>query len=395
MRRIAFLSSNEYVPWGGSEYCWARAAERFAERGAEVRVSVMDWRAPVKQVKHLRSAGCRILLRPQRSLTERIKRRFVLRNRYEWHHMKRIGAGADLVVISQGGNTDGFPWMEAAKSLGYPYVTIAEGVPDSWPGDDLRERFAEAYESAQAAFFVSQANLAMTRRQMGTALLAGRVLRNPFNVPYDARPPWPGDPVNRLSLAYVARLEVGGKKQDLICEVLGLPHWRKRNVSVSFVGNGQNEGGLRKLASSLDLKNVHFAGPVDDIEGVWAKHHAQVFSSRNEGMPLSVVEAMLCGRACIATDVGGNRELIRDGVNGFLAKAATVELLDEAMERAWENRHRLREMGETAARDVREWVGPDPTGEFVRELETLVDGRTMNDAALEGSAASNSQRVPL
>ena len=77
-------------------------------------------------------------------------------------------------------------------------------------------------------------------------------------------------------------------------------------------------------------------------------------------MPLSLVEAMLCRRPCIATDVGGNRELIRDGVNGFLAKAPTVESLDEAMNRAlgevvagcerWEK---------GGALDVRQWVSPD------------------------------------
>ena len=44
------------------------------------------------------------------------------------------------------------------------------------------------------------------------------------------------------------------------------------------------------------------------------------------------------------------------------------------MNRAWENRMRLKEMGETAAADVRQWVSPDPTGDFVRELESLVDG---------------------
>ena len=91
-------------------------------------------------------------------------------------------------------------------------------------------------------------------------------------------------------------------------------------------------------------------------------------------MPLSLVEAMLCSRPAIVTDVAGHRELIRDDINGFLAKAPTVELFDEAMNRAWENRHRLREMGEAAARDVRQWISADPTGDFVRELDSLVNG---------------------
>jgi glycosyltransferase involved in cell wall biosynthesis len=90
-------------------------------------------------------------------------------------------------------------------------------------------------------------------------------------------------------------------------------------------------------------------------------------------MSLALVEAMLCWRPCIMTDVGGTRELIRDGINGFLAKAPTVELLDEAMTRAWDNRDRLMEMGRIAATDVRKWVSRDPTEEFIRELTALVD----------------------
>ncbi len=90
-------------------------------------------------------------------------------------------------------------------------------------------------------------------------------------------------------------------------------------------------------------------------------------------MPLTLVEAMLCGRACIVTDVGGSRELVRDDVNGFLAKAPTAELLDEAMNRAWESRGRLREMGGRAAEDVRKWVSADPAEDLVRELEALVE----------------------
>jgi hypothetical protein len=78
MKSIVFISANEHVPWGGSEHCWSAAAERFAQRGVQVRVSVMDWGKPVKQVEHLRSIGCRIFLRARRSLPERIKRKFLL-----------------------------------------------------------------------------------------------------------------------------------------------------------------------------------------------------------------------------------------------------------------------------------------------------------------------------
>jgi len=48
----------------------------------------------------------------------------------------------------------------------------------------------------------------------------------------------------------------------------------------------------------------------------------------------------------------GNRDLVRNGINGFLAKAATVKLLDEAMNHAWEAWPRLKEMDEAAAVDV-------------------------------------------
>jgi hypothetical protein len=47
-------------------------------------------------------------------------------------------------------------------------------------------------------------------------------------------------------------------------------------------------------------------------------------------------------------------------------------MLDEAMNRAWDNRGRLREMGEQAAADAREFVSRDPVEDFVRELESLV-----------------------
>jgi glycosyltransferase involved in cell wall biosynthesis len=157
----------------------------------------------------------------------------------------------------------------------------------------------------------------------------------------------------------------------VLLQVLGLPHWREREVRLTLIGTGPHERSLRGIVERLKLTNVEFSGHQENIEEVWAKNHALVLPSRFEGMPLVVVEAMLCGRPCIVTDVGGNRELVRDGINGFMAKAPTVELVNETLNRAWDCRNQWEEMGIVAAQDARRFVPPDPGKDFARELSTL------------------------
>lgn len=360
--------------WGGSEACWAAAAERLARHGVRVAVSVNHLAASAKQIQDLRLVGCQVFFRSDPSLPVRMIRKLPPWREQFRRHVKKIGAGAGLIVVSQGANIEGLDWMEACRANGYSYASIAQGAAEMlWPGDDTTQRLALCYEHASAAYFVSEANLALSRRQFGIPLPNGRVIRNPFNVRYDARPAWPSAPSDELRLACIGRLDAHQKGQDILFQVLDLPHWRQRNVRVTLVGNGHNANSLRRWAAELQLRGVTFAGFTENIEEIWVSHHALVLPSRFEGMPLVLVEAMLCGRPAIITDVAGARELVRDNVNGFLAKAPTVELVDEAMNRAWENRHRLKEMGEQASIDARKFVGPDPVEDFVRELFALVE----------------------
>lgn len=321
--------------------------------------------------------GCRMFYRRRfPPFLYRVARRAFPIPEYNRVQLRSAADGVDLAVISQGSIEDGLWWMEAARSEGLKYAVIIQGASDLWwPDDDQAARLAASYEGAACAYFVSQANLDLCRRQFASPLRRGKVIRNPFNVRYDAAPPWPTGSTGVLSLACVARLDGATKGHDLLLQVLGLPHWREREIRVSVIGKGRSERILRYMAENLGLTNVEFAGQQNNIEEVWSKHHALVLPSRFEGIPLTVVEAMLCGRPCIATDVGGNKELIRDGANGFLVKAPTVELLDEAMNRAWECRGRLKAMGERAAADVRAWVSADPSEDFARELMSLMDGK--------------------
>jgi glycosyltransferase involved in cell wall biosynthesis len=139
-------------------------------------------------------------------------------------------------------------------------------------------------------------------------------------------------------------------------------------VKVNFYGAGPFEEGLRGLVERLQLQNVRFRGHVSDVQGIWQENHILVLPSRFEGLPLALVEAMLCARPAVVTDVGGNAELCVDGETGFVTAAPAVSLLEHTLEHAWKHRHEWQSMG-TAARARAERLIPiDPVGDFCREI---------------------------
>jgi len=71
----------------------------------------------------------------------------------------------------------------------------------------------------------------------------------------------------------------------------------------------------------------------------------------------------------------GIKELVEDNVNGFLAKAPTVELIDEAMERAWQRKDEWEEMGKLATEKVRKLIPADPVKIFSDQLKELLSCR--------------------
>src|SRR6266852_4495391 len=114
MRKYLFIMANEGVRWGGSEALWSSAAEKLVRRGNEVRVSVKDWGEPVRQIEQLRLAGCQIFYRdprPPAFITRQIRKIFPVPE-YELRHVRSVGEGVDLTVISQGANSDGLVWLQ-------------------------------------------------------------------------------------------------------------------------------------------------------------------------------------------------------------------------------------------------------------------------------------------
>lgn len=368
--RFAFVSTMTSPVWGGSEELWTLTAIELLRRGHEVSAWRRQWPEKEPRVKELVDAGCQ-RGRDQgigklSKYTNRLLRRQSVNQRAHW--LKDVAA--DLVVLAQAGFRDATEAAAECRQLGLKFCVISQAATEfAWVDDAMLDEFRAMQAHACKSYFVSQANRDLVQRMCGNTIGHAKVIRNPFNVSYDASPPWPDDGTTRL--ACVARLDARAKGQDLLIQVLSREKWRKRPLTVSFYGDGIMKNGLERLVEHLNLTSVSFLGHVRDVESIWSQHHALVLPSRYEGLPLALVESMLCGRLAIVTDIGGNAEVVEDGSTGFVAQAPTVELLDDAMERAWCRREEWQALGKRAAKRIRELVPPDPVAVLMNELELV------------------------
>ena len=100
----------------------------------------------------------------------------------------------------------------------------------------------------------------------------------------------------------------------------------------AIVGDGERRAALEQKAAALGLgPRTTFVGWRKDLESVYADLDVVVNSSRNEGTPVALIEAMAAGRPVVATAVGGTADLLGDGERGLLVPAASPSALAEAI----------------------------------------------------------------
>ncbi len=86
-----------------------------------------------------------------------------------------------------------------------------------------------------------------------------------------------------------------------------------------------------ELLAFANLKNVYWHGFTEQIANVWDEHHIGMLMSYREGLPRSLVEAAACGRPIITSDVVGCREVVHDGVQGFLVPPHDIAQIAERL----------------------------------------------------------------
>jgi len=126
------------------------------------------------------------------------------------------------------------------------------------------------------------------------------------------------------------------------------------NAILLIVGDGPLRETMENMARELGAeKYVKFLGIRRDIPQLMNAADAYVMSSSWEGMPNVLLEASATGLPIVATDVGGNREVVLDGITGFLVPPRNPEALAEAMLRMMDlPEEKRREMGKAARKHV-------------------------------------------
>jgi glycosyltransferase involved in cell wall biosynthesis len=375
--RIGFFSTMGGLPWGGSEELWSRAASVLLGQGHEVAFNYRRWPTVPAPLQRLIDAGARPHFRSRHRLGRSIRQPLDRLGLLGLNHVRwLLKVKPDFVVISFGYHNEDPQIAMVCRRLGIRYAVVLQAAgTNDWIQPRSVPAFQSAYAHAAQSFFVSAENRDTLMSNLAMDLSAAEIVDNPFAVRSDASSAWPSpDPFWKL--ACVARIHFASKGHDLLLRVLRAPKWRARPLRVSLWGG--DHGNLEQVRRLIELfsleEQVRYEGVHNDIESLWAEHHGLLLPSRTEGNPLALIEAMLCGRVSVVTNIGRAAELVDDNRSGFIAPAATAELVDEALERAWQRRHEWQTMGQRATVAIRQRHSLRPAEDFAERILDLASG---------------------
>lgn len=268
-------------------------------------------------------------------------------------------------------------------------------------GRDLFRRAPVLVQPASSGYFGEAEEMARTK---GFILLRRLALRNPMfaAISADIERQWldlgvspekivrmasgvdadhfrPGPSIHDASLPPRPRVMFTGrlhpqKNLDLLIDV-----WpavaRTVGANLVLVGDGPQRVELMERVRSLGIVDrVHFAGPVPDPAEMLRAADLFALPSVAEGMSNSLLEAMATGLPCLASEIGGNTDLITNEENGLLLPPGDREAWTSALIRTIGDAEKCREMGRSArARIEAEFALPVVVDRYVNLYRRMLD----------------------
>lgn len=161
-----------------------------------------------------------------------------------------------------------------------------------------------------------------------------------------------GLPVGTRVVGTVGRLNWAKDHSSLIAAFAKL-HAQVADTALVIVGDGELRVGLQKQVDQSGIADrIFLLGDRSDVRELLRGFDLFAMSSLTEGYSIALLEACAAGLPIVATDVGGNAEIVRDGINGMLVPARSEDALAEALIQLLNDPQRMAGMGKAS----RAWV---------------------------------------
>lgn len=368
--KILIISTMNGFRWGGSEELWFEVT-KFAEKmNLETQV-VLFPNLPLHP-KIVSLVNRKLVFFVEESeiihpplwkklLFKILSRKIPITNSNRFQFLEKLQY--DLILLSQGSATDILHYADLYNNLiksKKPLFILSHLFSSSVFIDEVgREKLRMLNNHSIHHFFVSKNNKKDFERRLALSINNSSIVKNPVNIDNLGFVDWPqGDCYN---FAIVARLEVNHKGHDILLQVLSQEKWLNRNFKLNIYGEGPHESYINELITFFKLdEKVQMKGSSSNIRELWESNHLLILPSNTEGLPLTIIEAMLCGRPVLSTDVGDNSKVIIEGETGWIAASNSISLLDDALERAWSVKDFWKVYGENAIIHANEFIDPNP-----------------------------------
>jgi len=309
--RIAFLLTQAYSIGGASIYVRDLARALKQDKGNNVKVFV-GGKGPfldVLQNENIPFKSLKYLIREISPLND-IRAYFEIREALQ-------AFSPDIVHCNS--SKAGLIGRLVCKSLGVPNVFTAHGWSFT-EGHPWWKRTLFCFLERQTMQFVTKIiNVSNYDKDLALQKKVGQrsqhvVIQNGVPDINDLPQAKPGESPPKLIM--VARFDAP-KNQEILLRALAAI--KDQAWQLDFVGDGPSKKQAENLASNLGVANkVRFLGAREDVPFLLSSSQLFVLTSNWEGLPLSIIEAMRAGLPIISSDVGGCKELVKDGMNGFL-----------------------------------------------------------------------------
>ena len=140
-----------------------------------------------------------------------------------------------------------------------------------------------------------------------------------------------GEKYERFTFITAGRLS-SEKNQIMMIEAINALHKQNIECDLLILGEGSERSVLQNKIQEYSLqKEVKLLGKIDNVEDYLAKSHVFLLTSRYEGLPLCILEAMAAGLPVVSSNVGGVPDIVKEGETGLLFEPDDMSALTNAM----------------------------------------------------------------